>query len=659
MPDKPEILLPAGNLESYFAAIQAGADAIYLGLKQFNARGRAQNFSNAQFVSLCSEARKKGVKIYVTLNTLVKNQELDLLLGTLHFIKTAGADAIIIQDWGVFFIASRYFPELTIHASTQLGIHNSEGAEFLAELGFKRVVLARELLLDEVKQIAGKNIIETEVFVHGALCYSFSGMCLLSSYLGGRSANRGMCAQPCRREYTQKDSTKFLFNLKDNQSLEYVDQLSEAGVSSFKIEGRMKPGEYTYRVGKAYRLVVDNALNINQARQLLQLELGRPKTSYFAGKDVANSISEETSTGIFIGNVERISGNKIWLFSKFELQEKFRLRFLSENQNEPAYLVLKQIEKDGSYYLIDRENVKVQPGDRVFLVKLQDQKYTGKLEMAEIGKNPEPPATFKNKIRQSIFSSGKKGDQKLYFRIASEAWFPRINFHELDGLILNFTIPQWKKLDLSQQFFKECPEKIIVEFPKFISEKSLAFYRDLAGNLHQAGMQNFVLSHLSQKKLVPENCSIYSNENVYVFNDAAAALLKSERVKNFIFPQEMDLQTLETVSHKNGIVPLYFYPELFYSRMPIELADETFSISDGSVKLRRSRKNGITIIVPDRPVSVMQHKNKLDKLGFSSYLIDVSYEPFSKNRLKTLKTRFLKSEQVQPSTSFNFTKGLQ
>ena len=173
------------------------------------------------------------------------------------------------------------------------------------------------------------------------------------------------------------------------------------------------------------------------------------------------------------------------------------------------------------------------------------------------------------------------------------------------------------------------------------------------------GIRNFVISHLSQKLMIPENCRIIANENIYAFNDAAVKFIKTEEVENFIYPFEIDFETLESMNFKSGIVPVYFFPELFYSRMPVQLENnEEFAGDDTKTKYRRFRKNGVTIIVPDRAVSILHHKNRLVQKGFSNFLIDVSYDAISKNRLKTLKTRFLKSEQIQPTTTFNFTKGL-
>jgi putative protease len=577
----------------------------------------------------------------------------------LHFLNEAGADGIIVQDWGVFYIAQKYFPKLKIHASTQMGIHNSLGTLFLGEKGFHRTVLARELTLKELEKVVKKSEIETEVFVHGALCYSFSGMCLFSSYIGGRGANRGMCAQPCRREYDDKNHKKFLFNLKDNQLLEYIPRLRIMGVSSLKIEGRLKSGEYTYRVGSAYRMVLDDETEIEQAVQSLELDFGRQKTSYFAGGNIKTAISDETSTGIYLGRVEKVLGNKILISSSIPIEPRFRLRIVGKDGAEPVYVIVRNPVREGDHYQIEKENQKIEVQSRVFLTKLQNQKFQDKME--SVTQLPFKPISseFKKSILNSLFEKQQSEKEKLYFRIASREWLSLINFNELDGLFLSFSKITWNRFNPADGFIQNNREKIYIELPKFIAEEYIGFYTDLINKMVRHRIRNFVISHLSQKLLIPENCRIITNENVYAFNDAAVKCIQNEGVESFIYPFEIDFETLESLNCKGGIVPAYFYPELFYSRMPVQLESSgEFAGFDAKTRYERYRKNGITIIVPDRAVSILHHKNRLSKIGFSSFLIDVSYDTFSKNRLKTVKTRFLKSEQIQPTTTFNFTKGL-
>lgn len=659
MSQSPELLLPAGNPEAFFAALQAGAGAVYLGLEQFNARGRATNFNNRQLPAILREARKKNVKVYITLNTVVKNTELAKLLDVLAFLNEARPDAVIVQDWGVFYLARTFFPRLVVHASTQMGIHNSQGTQYLAEKGFARTVLARELTLKELETVVKNSSSETEVFVHGALCYSFSGMCLFSSYTGGRGANRGICSQSCRRTYNDAGKQKFLFNLKDNQLLDLIPKLAAMGVASLKVEGRMKPAEYVFRVGSAYKMVLNDSRRINEALQLLAFDFGRQKTRWFAGGDVKEAVADDSSTGILVGKVESVGKDSLVISSSLPIENRYRLRILSHAGGEPVHLVVKKVSREGAFYRVNRDNLPVIAESRVYLTKMQDIQFSNKLEETrQISLSAD--AKLKKEILQKIQPVKKERErEKLYFRIGSAEWLKLISFFELDGLFLSFSKQSWLRFNPSDPFIQQNRDKVFVELPRFIPEKSLAFYTDLVLKMAEHGIRSFVVSHLSQKLMIPAGCRIFASENVYVFNDAAARFLKNEGVENFVYPFENDFETLDSMQHKDGIVPLFFYPELFFSRMPVQVEnEESFSGDDTKSRYRQFRKNGLTVVVPDKAVSILQHKNRLTAKGFSSFLIDVTWDTLSKNRLKTLKKRFLKSEQVQPTTSFNFTKGL-
>lgn len=260
---KPELLAPAGNMESLKAAIEAGADAIYLGGYMFGARSFAGNFSNEEIKEAVTYAHLYGVKIYVTVNTLIYEDEVETFMSYVDFLYQSDVDAVIIQDLGMLDLIRQTFPLLEVHASTQMHLHNLEGVKLVEELGVKRAVLARETDIDLVKEIKKSTNIEIEIFVHGALCISYSGQCLMSSLIGGRSGNRGSCAGSCRQKYdliangkkVNKDS--YLLSTKDLNTLDYLGDLIDIGVESFKIEGRMKRPEYVYTVVKLYRKAID------------------------------------------------------------------------------------------------------------------------------------------------------------------------------------------------------------------------------------------------------------------------------------------------------------------------------------------------------------------------------------------------------------------
>ena len=241
---RPEILAPAGGPEQLTAAVRSGANAVYLGTSVLNARRSAKNFTDEELFEAVGYCHAYGVKVYVALNTLVRDDELDDVYRGLQTIAQSGADAVIVQDLAVAEWVKRCCPNLALHASTQMSIHNVHGAKVLEKMGFRRIVTARELRLKEIETIANSVNCEIECFVHGAHCMSVSGMCYLSALLGGRSGNRGLCAQPCRLDFRNESGRQYALSLKDMSLLNHISELQKAGVASLKIEGRMKRPEY-------------------------------------------------------------------------------------------------------------------------------------------------------------------------------------------------------------------------------------------------------------------------------------------------------------------------------------------------------------------------------------------------------------------------------
>ncbi len=262
---KVEILAPAGTYEAMEAAVKAGCDAVYAGGSLFSARAYAGNFDEEAFLKALDYCHLHGVKVYMTINTLLKEDELNggnLVQYLMPYYK-AGLDAVLVQDFGVLKILKDNFPDLPIHASTQMSICSSYGAQFAKDLGMERIVPARELSLDEIKSIKEKVEIEIETFVHGAMCFAYSGKCLFSSFAGGRSGNRGRCAQPCRKCYELPGyAHEYLLSLKDLCTLEELPKLIDAGIDSFKIEGRMKNPSYVASTVAAYRKARDLYLEL-------------------------------------------------------------------------------------------------------------------------------------------------------------------------------------------------------------------------------------------------------------------------------------------------------------------------------------------------------------------------------------------------------------
>lgn len=331
---KPELLAPAGSLEAFFAAMEKGADGVYAGLREFSARAKAKNFSLPQMERMVAYAHGLGRKVYITLNTLVKEGELPQLVDTLAALEAMGADAVILQDLGVARLIRDHFPGLARHASTQMTIHNLPGARMLGEMGFERVVLARELHIDDISRISRESGVEIECFIHGALCFAISGQCYFSSFLGGHSGNRGRCAQPCRRHYRYRGKEGYFFSTNDLSAVDIIPDLAAAGVASLKIEGRMKSAEYVASVVEAYRLVLDaperkRADAAARAKEILKLSFGRVPTKGFMASRTPTDIAIPTlrgATGRFLGEVKSVRGDRLTFETKDRLFVGDRVR---------------------------------------------------------------------------------------------------------------------------------------------------------------------------------------------------------------------------------------------------------------------------------------------------------------------------------------------
>ncbi|MDL2280815.1 U32 family peptidase [Selenomonadales bacterium OttesenSCG-928-I06] len=408
-----ELLAPAGSLESLIAAVNSGANAVYLGGKSFGARHYASNFSDEELKDAIDFAHLHNVLIYVTVNTLIDNSELPNLKEYLEYLYEIGADAIIVQDLGTAYLAQKVVPNLPLHASTQMTVHNLAGVNFLIEKGFKRVVVARELSLKDLQNITsnittnGTPKIEVETFIHGALCISYSGQCLMSSIIGTRSGNRGRCAQPCRLPYNLVDSQnnnllenidvgEYLLSPKDLNTLKILPKLIKANITSFKIEGRMKRPEYVATVVDIYRRAIDNyyknpaesySISEEDNKNIAQI-FNRDFTEAYLderpGKDLISS-RRPNNRGVYIGRI--VTYDKKKKLVTLKLDEKLSIGDIIEvwvkvggRVNIPITKILEnntEIEEAGKGQTITvpcPQNVKA--NDRVF--KVFDNKLTTK-----------------------------------------------------------------------------------------------------------------------------------------------------------------------------------------------------------------------------------------------------------------------------------------
>lgn len=364
---KPELLAPAGCLESFYAAMQYGADAVYLGLKKFSARDNAINFSHQDLDAAVGHAHSLGRRVYVTINTVIQQQEWPQLVQDLALCEELGVDAIILQDMGVLRAVREKFPRLKWHASTQMLIHNPEGARYARRNGFERVILARELTLAEIEAIRQQVDIQLETFVHGSLCYSYSGLCLFASQEEGRSGNRGKCTYICRDTFKSADGEAKAFSMRDLFAPNEVGALGRIGVSSVKIEGRRKAPLYVAAVTDLYRKVIDGAeVDVHEVEHRLKLIYSRDTTQLFLHRShgdakAAADTSESQPAGHFLGRVTRLFGDRAHFVAACDFERHDGI--LARRHDAPAG-------DEGIRFGADRLNL---GGKRVFTVKAGEE----------------------------------------------------------------------------------------------------------------------------------------------------------------------------------------------------------------------------------------------------------------------------------------------
>ena len=347
----PELLAPASHVAAGLAAFDSGADAIYVGLPKFNARERARNCTPEEVGKLITYARRKGKHVYVTLNTLVKDRELTEVAEALAELSLIRPDAVIVQDLGILRLIREYFPCLPIHASTQMATHNSAGVELLGSLGVERVILQRQVTLEEVELITGRCATPVEVFVHGALCCSRSGVCLFSSWLGGWSGNRGKCTQPCRRRFYSEEGNGFFFSTHDLYALDAVPELKRLGVAGLKIEGRLRQTDYVRAAVKAYRMMLDASPReekdaLAEARSVLADTYGRKWSPGFRSRsDFPNLIQERHPgvAGLLCGRVATLAPNGFAVSLTRPLQVGDRIRIQPASGDEGPSLTVTRL----------------------------------------------------------------------------------------------------------------------------------------------------------------------------------------------------------------------------------------------------------------------------------------------------------------------------
>ena len=587
-----ELLAPAGSLEILKGVIESGADAVYVGGSMFGARAYANNFTEDELLEAIDFAHLRGVKVYLTVNTLIKNSEFSKLYDYLLVYYKRGLDAVIVQDIGVVKAIHEYFPSMEIHTSTQMTVTGADGVRFLSQFGVTRVVMAREVSLAEMKRIHEETGMELEAFVHGALCYSYSGQCLFSSILGGRSGNRGRCAQPCRLPYTvEGKKDEYILSLKDMCGIKALDKLHDAGVYSLKIEGRMKQLEYACGVVKYYRSYIDSMKPVTDADydriKALGNRCGFTDRYYFDhnGSDMVTYVKPN-----FVSNAAEPSPEK----RKLSIEGELVLR-----EGEPGSLTVKRGDVTYKASIEPVSAALKAPLDKKAAIdrinKTGDTDFEFSHIKAQIGENVFVPNGALNKLRRDAISGLCDKLLKKYYRnderytdmsrltvlpehvVKSDAAHDEaINVYtticscmtrtQLDTLIgydcfdvfyLDFDM--YDRKTLIQQFADDVQsltkrnKKVYLMLPTIFRADSSDYFVSIAKELDKVSFEGFVVKNYEELYLT-ENLftgkKVILDHNMYTFNDVSKSAFFEHGVSGDTVPLELNSRE---IMHRNNI----------------------------------------------------------------------------------------------------------
>lgn len=587
-----ELLAPAGNLEIFKGVIESGADAVYVGGSMFGARAYANNFTEEELLEAIDFAHLRGVKVYLTVNTLIKNSEFSKLYDYLLVYYKRGLDAVIVQDIGVVKAIHEYFPSMEIHTSTQMTVTGADGVRFLSQFGVTRVVMAREVSLAEMKRIHEETGMELEAFVHGALCYSYSGQCLFSSILGGRSGNRGRCAQPCRLPYTvEGKKDEYILSLKDMCGIKALDKLHDAGVYSLKIEGRMKQLEYACGVVKYYRSYIDSMKPVTDADydriKALGNRCGFTDRYYFDhnGSDMVTYVKPN-----FVSNAAEPSPEK----RKLSIEGELVLR-----EGEPGSLTVKRGDVTYKASIEPVSAALKAPLDKKAAIdrinKTGDTGFAFSHIKAQIGENVFVPNGALNRLRRDAISGLCDKLLKKYYRndaryidmsgltalpehvVKSDAAHDEaINDYtticscmtraQLDTLIsyecfdvFYLAFDMYDRKTLIQQFADDVKsltkrnKKVYLMLPTIFRADSSDYFVSIAKELDKVSFEGFVVKNYEELYLT-ENLftdkKVILDHNMYTFNDVSKSAFFEHGVSGDTVPLELNSKE---IMHRNNI----------------------------------------------------------------------------------------------------------
>lgn len=638
--NKIELLSPAGSIESFKAACQNGADAVYMGVDKYNARAMAVNFGINEYIECIEYAHIRGIKVYLTLNTLMYDDEIKEALDIVLKLYSKGLDAVIIQDIGLGMLIHKLIPKLPLHASTQMSVYSLDQVKYLEGIGFKRVVLARELSVDEIEYICKNTNLEIEVFIHGALCVSVSGQCLLSSTIGNRSANRGRCAQPCRMKYSLYNSkgkelisNSYILSKKDIFGLEYVNKLKEIGVTSLKIEGRNKNPEYVAGVTKNYRNAINNNINSNTKQELMQLfNRGGISIGYFDGVKYKNSISllSPKNTGIFLGKVIDKKG----VYVKLKLEEDIDMHdgfeIYSEDKvisnivtciKNDKYVNVNSNMKKGEYVWIGDVKKSVKIGSNIY--KTSSDKLNKKYRLT-YSNNVE---NIKNKVEVEI---NILKDKKIFAKVFLNNicinididYIPQLaNNKELDkeAVISAFSKTQdipfifdFKKINIDNKLF--VPVSILNELRRKIVYEILKSYKI---NINVSNEEKLVEKLLNEE--VVQNIKIKDSNKVN-----AKFLYKYDNKVNYAKVDRLYIDICDYIKYREDILEKYKNVQIYIVIPNVVLSNKRKIILDNIDEIFKDNISGVLLGSFEFFKLVLEKKKQYNFVLVADYTLNIS-----------------------------------
>jgi putative protease len=678
-----ELLAPAGSPEALDAAVGEGADAVYLGLKSFNARLRSTNFAYSQFEGALRTLHRMRRKVYVTVNTVFEQREADRVYQLLKYLSSVAPDGIIVQDFGVLAMIHEHFPMLKAHASTQINIASARGANALSRYGVSRAVLARELSLEEIKLIRANTNMELEVFVHGALCVSASGLCLFSSFLGGKSANRGMCTQACRRYYRELgvEEGGYYFSPSDLQLLERLPELADAGVNAVKIEGRMKSADYVGAVVSAYRRVID-ALDGNpesaiaEGQKILRGDFARTKTVfYFEGNNGIDWLraGQSGGTGIPLGHLLKVRGPfgaRLGLLAHSETRphvgDSIRLHCADDSERQ-AYKV-RNVEQDQTGIWVSIPDG-FDKDDMVYLIQTRalSRRYAPVLprNLDAFRRVPGHERAPQVKLLPADRTDARRFPQGVYAAVSRIEDLYVIQSSRPVKAFLAYTRKTAARLLADKEPllpFKQ-EELILTLDPYFPEALAVIAAREIPA-LVERGYRQFAVNNLGQVSLFRglDDVSLIAGPYLYTFNRYAVSFIAGLGIQHIISPFENNRQNLEkTVEpHRRALVfiTVFAYPALFRIRAAVNRVYEFSTFTDSHDECFNLVENDTgSLVIPEQPFSIVDKIPFLREAGFSHFIQDFSGPPLKKISYKDVNNAAKNALPLPHTSRFNWKDG--